>query len=300
MAQSRVALPVTAVYALLVWVGGGLVSRALLPQLVCSALATYFMVELNNRNALIRIYSRMVSCAFLVLTVTANFMFPSLQAYIVQLCFVAFYAFLFPCYQRKQSQGVAFYAFFCLGLASTVYVHILFFVPLFWIFTATYIQSLTLRTWMASLFGLVLPYWFVAGYLVYTGQLGSLPAHFQALATFGPVADFSGIALPRLLTLGFITLLALVGAVHFFRHSYNDKIRTRMLFSIFTWTAAATLAFIVAQPQHIDTLLGLMIVNTAPLIGHYIALTHTRWTNISVILMMCAAILLTALNLWTQ
>lgn len=300
MAQSRMALPITAIYALLVWVAGGLATHALLPQFICSALATYFMVELNNRNALIRIYSRMVSCAFLVLTVMANFMFLSLQAYIVQLCFVAFYAFLFPCYQRKQSQGVTFYAFFCLGLASTVYVHILFFVPLFWVLMATHIQSLTIRTWMASLFGLALPYWFVAGYFVYIGQSEALIAHFTALATFGPVADFHATGLPRLLTLGFVTLLALVGAVHFFRHSYNDKIRTRMLFSIFTWTDIVTLAFIIAQPQHLDTLLGLMIVNTAPLIGHYIALTRTRWTNFTVMLMMCASVALTAFCLWMQ
>jgi hypothetical protein len=58
------------------------------------------------------------------------------------------------------------------------------------------------------------------------------------------------------------------------------------------------MVFIVLQPQHYDCVLHIMIVNTAPLIGHFIALTRTRLTNIFFITLMIVALLITAYNLW--
>lgn len=57
-------------------------------------LATYLMVLMNNHHALIRIYSRMVSCAFLVFSMTSLFLFPHIQSGIAALGFATFYTLL--------------------------------------------------------------------------------------------------------------------------------------------------------------------------------------------------------------
>ena len=69
--------------AMLVWIVAGLHSLTVVAPGVCLLLATYLMMELNNANALIRIYSRMVSCSFIVLATMAVFMFPSIRSSIV-------------------------------------------------------------------------------------------------------------------------------------------------------------------------------------------------------------------------
>jgi hypothetical protein len=99
-------------------------------------------------------------------------------------------------------------------------------------------------------------------------------------------------------TFAFMVLISIVGIVHFLRHSYNDKIRTRMLYEIFITIDICCMVFIVLQPQHYDCVLHIMIVNTAPLIGHFIALTRTRLTNIFFITLMIVVLLITAYNLW--
>ena len=74
IAESRFTLPVTGTITLLTWIGAhltGQINIISLPYLFI-VISTYLMVELNNSNALMRIYSRSkkaVPCAkYTVLT----------------------------------------------------------------------------------------------------------------------------------------------------------------------------------------------------------------------------------------
>ena len=90
MAESHYALLSTAAITLVVWYLSGLVSRQLYLPLALFGVSTYLMMELNNSNALIRIYSRMVSCSFMILACTALPLFQSLDTALVTLCFITF------------------------------------------------------------------------------------------------------------------------------------------------------------------------------------------------------------------
>ena len=297
-AESRVALPLTGAYAFLVCTAGGLFADHLWVQFALLAVSSFLMMELNNANALIRIYSRMVSCSFLVLAVMSRFLFVDVRCGIVQSCFIAFYLFLFSAYQDNRAVGRVFYSFLMLGIASTMFVQVLFFVPVVWLLLSTNIMVRSFRVYVASLFGLVMPYWFIAAYYIYAGELDVLAGHFLGLAEFGSVAAWAEVPLSRMATVAFVAVLSVVGMIHFRLNNYKDKIRTRMLFEIFSVLSLCTMAFIVLQPQHLDYLLALLIVSTAPMIGHYIALTHTLVTNISFYVMIAVALVLTCCNIW--
>ena len=90
-----------AVVAILIWAFTGLNDYSMLPSLGMMIVAAYFMVELNNSFSLIRIYSRMVSCSFIVLTTAAMPLFKDLHVPVVTLCLVLFYTFSFQCYQGQ-------------------------------------------------------------------------------------------------------------------------------------------------------------------------------------------------------
>ena len=85
IADSRLALPVTAIYAVLVCLISGFITQHLWAQFAILIVSTYMMLELNNTNALIRIYSRMVSCSYLMLAVMAHFLLVSVPYGMVQL-----------------------------------------------------------------------------------------------------------------------------------------------------------------------------------------------------------------------
>lgn len=298
VAESRIALPVTGVYALAVCALGGLFTEQLWVQFVLLAVSSFLMMELNNVNALIRIYSRMVSCSYLVLAVMSHFLFVDVRCGIVQACFIAFYLFLFSAYQDSRAMGRVFYAFMMLGIASTMFVQILFFVPVVWVLLCTNLMVRSFRAFISSLFGLLLPYWFLIAYHLYVGDVDTYFDHFLEIADFGPVLGWMEMPLAHILTAVYVAVLSVVGMIHFRLNNYKDKIRTRMLFEIFSVMAIAAIVFMILQPQHINYLLALLIVSASPMIGHYIALTNTFITNISFYVMLALTFILTCLNLW--
>lgn len=298
VAESRIALPVTGVYAFAVCALGGLFTEQLWVQFVLLAVSSFLMMELNNVNALIRIYSRMVSCSFLVLAVMSQYLVVDVRCGIVQACFIAFYLFLFSAYQDNRAMGRVFYAFLMLGIASTMFVQILFFVPVVWVLLCTNLMVRSFRAFVSSLFGLLVPYWFMVAYYLYIDDVDSLLDHFLQIAQFGPVLGWMDMPVSHILTAAYVAILAVVGMIHFRLNNYKDKIRTRMLFEIFSVLALAVIVFIILQPQHIDYLLALLIVSTSPMIGHYIALTNTFITNISFYVMLVVTLIITCVNLW--
>ena len=291
---SRVSLPVVVAYSVAVWLLCGLFQQQLWPQLACFAMCAYLMVELNNANALIRIYSRMVSCTFLVLSCTACFMFASLKGAVAELCFVAAYLTSFRAYQDKQAVGWMYYTFLLVGVSSLLFVHIVYFLPVLWLLVAFKVQALSWRTFFASLLGLLTPYWFAAVWFVYTSDIDTPMTHFQQLTAYETPFDFEQLTDHQLAVYVFTLVLALMGTIHYIRTRYNDKIRTRLLFDCFIITDLLALLLLALQPQHYDMLMRLAIVSTSPLVGHFIALTHTRWTNMVFCIMLVVALAITA------
>lgn len=299
IAESRWALPICAAYTLLICLISGLFSEGIWAQLALTAIATLLMVELNNRNSLIRIYSRMVSCSFLVMTMMTPHKIESIDGCIVSMCFVAFYLALCNAYQDKKATGYVLWAFAAIGVASIVWIQILLFIPVLWVLTATNILAMSLRTFVASILGVIMPYWFLSAYYIYIGDIMPIVDHIATIANFEPLFIYMNCSINDFLPLCFIILLAIIGSIHFLRTSYKDKIRTRMIYEMFITMSVATIVLILLQPQHANIATHLLIISTAPLIGHFLALTSTRITNIASLAIMATALVITALNLWT-
>ena len=297
ISRSRMLLPTIVIYAIAVWLVCGLVSDGLWLQFSCFAISSFLMVELNNGNALIRIYSRMVSCSFIVMVCMSTFLMQSASAMLLSICVVMSFILTFITYQDKSSMGHTFYSFLSIGLATLIDVNIFFFAPVMWIGMFFYLQSLTPRTFVASLLGLLCPYWFVSIYFIYTNDLTLAADHFSQLVEFGKVADFPVVPIGALVAICFVTILSLTGIIHYLRKRINDKTRTRMFYNTFILINIVTIVFFILQPQHYVTLLTIMIVTTSPLIAHFIALTHTRITNIAFKVIVIVALTFTIINI---
>lgn len=297
IAESRFTFPVTIIYGIAVWIMAGALERGLYAQLAMFVAGTLMMVALNNSNALIRIYSRMVSCSFVMITCASTFLFSSIESSAVSICFILFYLSIMRSYQDKRSPGIVFYSFACIGIASLFFVQILYFVPFLWILMATNLMAMTHKMFLASIIGIAMPYWFGACYYIYTDQTDLLIAHFAELIRFEPLLQYDSLDIHRLATLGMLAILTLIGIIHYMRNSYLDKIRTRMIYEFFITIDILAIVFLALQPSHIDQLLPVITINTSCLYAHYSALTRTRITNATFIIVGLAMVALTIFNL---
>ena len=284
-------------YGLAVSLAAGLLKESMWLNFALLIASTVMMAELNNTNALIRIYSRMVSCSFLVMTSMSLFLFRTINVAVVQITFITFLLFLLRTYQRPNATGLTFYAFCALGMGSIVFPQVLLFLPALWIVMAVYMQSFSPRVLLSTILGIITPYWFVVAWLFYIDNINWLGTHFLSVFQFGKPFYAQGVGLHEWLTFGFVLLCAIIGGVHFAMYSYQDRIRIRMIYEMFLVLDSLTVVFAILQPQHFDFLLGMSIVLTAPLIGHWLALTHSRLSNIVSMVLAAIAFGLTVFNL---
>ena len=293
-------LPFAAAYGVVIWLLAGVTTHHWWLQLACFAASSYLMVQLNNAHAMIRIYSRMISVAFITVSCSACFLFSSLSGSVIQMLLIASLLLLFTTYHDPEASGRTYYTFLTLAMASLVFPQLLFFTPLLWLLMAINLRSLSWSTWTASLLGLLTPYWMWMGWLLLQGNATPLISHLSAIFDLKRPLEFSLLTLNQILTFVFVVILAVIGAAHFIMRSYEDKIRVRMLYTILIWLDLAAAVFLVIQPQHYDLLMRIVITTTAPLIGHYLALTNSRLTNISFMVITALTLVLTLFNiLWS-
>jgi hypothetical protein len=298
IAESGVVLPVMAVYGLVIWLVAGLVTHNWWPQLACFALSAYSMVEMNNSFALLRVRSRMVSATFIALTCAMSFLFGSLSGALVQLFFIIALLLLLSTYQEPMSLGRIFYAFVFLGLASVFSVQTMVLIPLLWLLMATQLQSLSGRGLMASLIGLATPWWFICLWFIIQHDFTPLTEHFAALADFTPLSHaYAQVTQEQLLAWVLTAVLTLTGIIHFWRNSIDEKIRTRLLYGLFTWMSTACLLLTALQPQHFDPLMRMAVVCASPPIAHFLTLSSTRITNVAFFVIAAVTLAVTVVNL---
>lgn len=299
VAESRRTFPFAMLYGTAIWLLAGLIKEQWWLQYACFVLSVLLVMRINSKNLLIRIYSRSVSVAFIFLSCAAVLLFPSWRGGIVQTCFIATLMLLYDSYQDNTAVDKAYFAFLLLGFATMFDVHVLFYLPLVWFMMIVIVYALSWRTFLASLLGLITPYWFMIGWLLWRKE-----ENFETL--FGLFArqdilqfpfDFETIPIPTRLVIIFTAVMMVIGSLHFIHSSFRDKIRVRQLYYSFIIIGFYSLALLVLQPQN-ELAFRMLIISTSPLIGHYWALTNSRISNIIVCTLSIALILLTAFNLW--
>ena len=276
---------------------------------LCAAIAVYMMVELKNKNLLLRVNSYMISSTLALLLALAAPTHHIQPGCLLMLFTLYAYFPLFASYQLPYPH-IAFSIFFPLSLASLFFPKILLFVPLYWCFQI-YLRAFSLRAFLASIIATLLPYWFYGGIAIVTHSLPQFLTHLQSVISIPDLfvtplfsAECGGFSLPNILSsfLPFFLLaiiMTLIGIVDFQLHKLLDKTRTRSLYNVIQWHSAAIFIFILLYHQHATTILPLFLIDASILYGHFFTLTHTRFShicNIVVVLLMVAIAILQGLT----
>lgn len=306
MAVSRAALPVMSTYSCALWLAMLAIEHTLWPVFVLFIFNIYLMIELNNRNALMRQYSRMVSCSFIALMMMSQWLFTDWRIIAVQCCVILTLSLLFRTYQQHSAMGSTYWAYLFFGIATVIWPPMLYFLPFFWIAEAKFLMSFSAKSFWASIYGVLTPLWFLAPYIIYNGMYDMvIDSCMQLVPSDALIAIFHDptpllsqpqpMSLQALVAVSLVFLLAIIGIIHYVRNSYSDKIHVRMLYqffililivALFAYLVVLLLPFV--NRQSVEILYAIIVVCASPLLAHYIAFTNTRLTNISVIIFLLA------------
>ena len=300
IAESRKTLPITIIYGVGIWLLAGGLQHNWWIQFACFFASVYAMIHLNNINLMIRIYSRSVSSAYILLSCIAVWLFPSISGGIIQLCSVLIMLLLFSCYQDPDSRGRTFYIFVLISMMSLLEPHYLLLAPLAWLLMSSTIYSMRFRSLLASLIGLITPYWFYIGWRLYQNPMNPVQAldFIDRFALLQWPSDYQALTQSQLLFFGLLVVLFLVGSIHFWMTSYMDKVRVRQIYASLIITTLYSIILIALQPQKYDVLIYVMIIAVSPIIAHFVSLTHTKMSNIFFMVLLAVILFLTGMNLW--
>ena len=268
----------------------------LLSLLLCGATG-YFLIVLNNTFALIRMRASVQTAIYFLLVTVCPTLHQLHAGNVAAAALLSSFFFLFGSYQLMQPSGMLFHTFVCLGVGSLLFPPLIYLVPMYWIGSYMF-QSLTLRSFFASLVGLLLPYWFLFGYVAWQQQW-SLFA--ELAAKWLPSGESLQVLQPwETGTLSYLALLFAVSAAHCLLASLDDKLRTRAYLQFLILLNVVLFAGVFFFPTYCACWIALLLIGVSILAGHLFVLTHSKSSNLFFLCALIGLVLLFIYNIWQQ
>ena len=293
IATNRFTLVIVSIFAAIVWVmhefiaqdkeSHNLFSLTLIGGFLLCAMAVYLMAELNNRFALLRISSRMLSSSLVMLCAAASMLHHLSPSHLMLICAVASYFPMFASYQRPYATSRIFLEFLFVGLASYLFPQVLYLIPFYWIVQAM-LRAMTFRSWVASLLGIITPYWFLVTYAYITNDLQLFTDHFNDIITV-EMPSYSMLSLKQIMVGAFSLVFFLLGSWDFYQKKHFDKTRIRCNYYAVSLLGAVSFVWLLLQPQYFNLIIPFCLVHTSMLGGHFIALSYGKVQNIITIIL---------------
>lgn len=297
MATGRFTLPVVILICLLLW-GSTFQEWNELISLGVTIIIGYVFIETNTTFNLIRTRTSMPVCLYWLIATALFFLHPFEWTNLVPLVFILATYQLFHSYESVSSSPFIFHSFLFIGLGSIAFPQLLYMVPMLWGSMIPF-RAISIKSFFASIIGLMTPYWFIFGYAFYFNEMHILLTPLREAAHLYPI-DYSHLTLPEIASWGFITLLLIVSGFHYWQISYMDKTRTRIYHSYLAIAGFWATLLSILQPVHWCEWLSIQLICTAFLCGHLFSLTRNRFSGIFFIVTFVLYILLMSFNLWMQ
>ena len=259
-------------------------------------LTTFFLINLNNIFAIIRIRTSIQSFLFLLLATAFPQLYDELPGLLVGLSFLTAFYQLFGSYRQEKSSGALFNTFAFAGIASLFVPQSLLLVPLLWIGAASF-QSLNLKSLLASIIGFILPWWILLSCTVLTGSTHTFFHQlFDETRLFRPVGY--GFESWMVFPFGFLFLLFAASAFHYFFNGYEDKIRTRAYLYFLILFGACLFVGIGLQPYLLTAFCPLLLIIVSMLAGHLFALTSNKLSNAFFVISLIGISVMFVYHIW--
>jgi hypothetical protein len=184
---------------------------------------------------------------------------------------------LFSSYQAPRAEKHAFDISLLLSFASLFWIKSVFLLPVFWI-GMYMMKTLSFRSFLASIIGILTPYWFAFFYFAYYNDYTPLLNYLQTGIDFHLI-NFTEVKLFTWIHLGITILTTMFAIGHCMFSSYNDKIRSQTFLNFLFFILFCTYALIVVDFQHSGSIIYLNYLISTFLISYLYASEKGRFSN---------------------
>ena len=297
VATGRFTLPVVILICLLLW---GITFQEWKDclYLAITAIIGYLMIEMNTAFTMIRTRTTMPVCIFWMIATSLFFLRPFEWGNLVPLAFLLSVYQLFQSYESSSPAIPIYHAFFFISLGSLAFPPFIYFAPILWGSMIPF-RSLNGKSLLASLLGIITPYWLLFGYAFYFDQMSLFLDPLKEMIRFYPI-EYGHLTVSEIASWGIITLLLIISGFHYWQISYMDKTRTRIYHSFLVIVGLCVTLWSILQPIYLHELIVIQLICAAFLGGHLFTLTRNRFSGILFIVTFILFILLMSFNLWMQ
>ncbi|MDR2915504.1 MAG: DUF6427 family protein [Tannerella sp.] len=243
--------------------------------LLLLTLTAFVMQRISDIEMLIRERTRLPFMLFMLLISTNAGLLPFREVSVVLLCLVFMIYELFNSYQSPEATGKLFNAGVLVGTAGLFMPQVLWFVPLLWIGMYQF-RSLSFRSFMASLIGLLIIYWFVLAWCVWKHDFSMFVSLFSSLMDF----ELFSIAISfQYYQIGFIgiVLLLIMALFHIKIDAFNNSVRVRQMLFFLLNMSVWSLILIFLYGNSADSFSAILYLPGSVLIAYFLESMHNRF-----------------------
>lgn len=183
----------------------------------------------------------------------------------------AIFFILYTCYQQKRATEKSFIIGLLFAFTALFYARILYLLPIF-LLGMYQMQTGSIRTFAATLVGLVTPYWIVWG----IGWGDALQFSSTNFAISLQIPTFTWQMIPAI----FVMLLGLIAGMVNLINNYNENIKTRAMNGFVNILSVYTALLMIIDNSHYTTYLPLLNCVVTLQLSYLFTSQHSRLYNI--------------------
>ena len=256
----------------------------------------FFVYRANYALMLIREKTLFPFLFYIFLTSTNPDFIPLRVTSVGVFCLILALYQLFISYHDPEARDRLFNTTLFISVGSLLWMPLLWFVPLFWLGMYNF-KSFSIRSFSASLLGIITIYWFILGWCVWQEDLSALTIPFSYLFKIQFTIK-SNIDITFWLQILLIVVMTVIASINIIMHEYEDNQRTRQFLSFLIIMFIWSFGIFFLYGQSIEEFQAMACVPSSILIAHFFTVIQGKYLYWFFHLFIIASILLFLVRVW--
>lgn len=255
-------------------------SNKLLSNVICLIfcfLNAFLISQLNNRFTIIRTRTFLPVFIFLLLISTWNQTHSSISSHFSLTLFILALINFFNISRDKNASEQAFMASLLISASSLLINQFIFLIPVCWI-GLIFFQSLSLRTFLASVFGTIAPWLIFLTISYYNNPTFNFSELFAFNLNFK--ADLPVFRINELVYVAAISLISIISIFGMYSISNRDATSTRNKLNFLVFLLVSLSVFVVIFQNQINSFLPVIALVYALIFSHPLTLKQSNFYRI--------------------
>ena len=230
-------------------------------------LVAFVIQRICDRDMLTPERTRLPFLLFILLVSTNSGLLPFSEVSLVLLCLVFMIHELSVSYQSPEATGRFFNAGALVGVSGLLIPQVLWIIPILWIGMYQF-RSLNLKSFAASLTGILIIYWFILAWCVWNHDFSMFLSLFSSIVGFDIISTTT-LFQPYMIGFVGVILLLLPTILHIKTDALSNSVRVRMMLSFLLNISVWSLVLFFFYGNSTDSFLAILYLPVSILLSYY-------------------------------